>query len=160
MNNFHTRFAPPPSGGLRFTRPSLVQKQFKKESDINYLVGRFTKTGSFYTPEQLAKVRATPQYGDFTAMQAANVVEAHATIARAREAFEALPYAIRERFGHSPENLLAFLQNPENRAEAEKLGLVVPKKVEEAAPTPAPTPAPVPTPGKGTENKESQPSIS
>lgn len=134
MPKFHTRFAPPHSRGVHCCKPSLVQRQFMRDSDINYLVGRFTRTGSFYSAEQLAKVRATPQFGDFVAMQTANVVEAHTTMVRAREAFEQLPFAVRERFAHSPEKLLAFLQNPENRAEAEKLGLMVPRKEAAALP--------------------------
>lgn len=132
MFKFYTRFTPPHSRGVRCNKPSLVQRQFMRDSDINYLVGRFTRTGTFYSAEQLAKVRATPQFGDFVAMQTANVVEAHTTMVRAREAFEQLPFSVRERFGHSPEKLLAFMQDEKNEDEAVRLGLAV--KVEPKEP--------------------------
>jgi phage internal scaffolding protein len=38
--------------------------------------------------------------------------------------FAALPAQIRIKFANDPSNLVQFLDNPENRAEAEKLGLV------------------------------------
>lgn len=139
MPNFHTRFTPPHSRGVHCNKPSLVQRQFMRDADINYLVGRFTRTGSFYSAEQLARVRATPQFGDFVAMQTANVVEAHTTIVRAREAFEQLPFAVRERFGHSPEKLLAFVQDEQNADEAVRLGLAV-KKAEPVNEVVSPTP--------------------
>lgn len=131
MSKFHTRFSPPPSRGVHFLKPSLVQKQFMQEADINYLIGRFTKTGSFYSAEQLAKARATPQFGDFVAVQSCNVVEAHAVMAKAKEAFELLPFNVRERFNHSPERLLEFIQDEGNYDEALRLGLVNERKKDE-----------------------------
>lgn len=155
MPKFHTRFTPPPSRGVHCCKPSLVQRQFMRDSDINYLVGRFTRTGSFYSAEQLARVRATPQFGDFVAMQTANVVEAHTTMVRAREAFEQLPFAVRERFGHSPEKLLAFVQDKNNTEEAIRLGLAV--KAEPIEPIESVSPSVVPSTPKETN---SQPAVS
>jgi phage internal scaffolding protein len=42
----------------------------------------------------------------------------------AESEFAALPAQLRNKFGNDPANLVQFLDNPENRAEAEKLGLV------------------------------------
>lgn len=129
MNKFHTRFNKPLSAKVLFLKPSRVQPQFKTEADINFLVHRLTRTGSFYSPEVMAKVRARPQFGDFVQMSVTSVVDAHTIIARAKESFEALPFAIRERFNNSPENFLRFMSDEKNVEEAIKLGLME-KKVE------------------------------
>ena len=42
----------------------------------------------------------------------------------AQDEFEALPAQIRARFDNDPAKLIEFLENSENRPEAEELGLV------------------------------------
>jgi phage internal scaffolding protein len=42
----------------------------------------------------------------------------------AQDEFEALPAQIRARFDNDPANLIEFLENENNRPEAEELGLV------------------------------------
>lgn len=95
---------------------SLTQQSFKEESDINTIVERFGLTG------QLPDNVLPPQYGDFT-----GVVDYHSAmnaVAQAGEAFDALPAVMRARFGNDPANLIAFLEDPSNQAEAVSLGLV------------------------------------
>jgi len=104
--------------GLACEPPSMTQQQFKDESDINTIVKRFGITGQLPAPVRM------PSYEDFSSVgdyqSALNAVRASG------EAFMTLPAAVRARFGHEPGALLDFLENPANRDEAVKLGLVVP----------------------------------
>lgn len=44
-------------------------------------------------------------------------------VIRAKEYFDALPSAIREKFRHDPANMIAFMADPKNAKECMKLGL-------------------------------------
>ena len=52
-------------------------------------------------------------------------------VAKATQAFMALPVAIRTRFGNDVVNLLEFIDDPRNIDEARKLGLLKPASKEE-----------------------------
>jgi len=95
---------------------SVVQQQFAEECDINTIVRRFGLTG------ELPNGVAMPMVGDFTAVtdfqSAMNVVR------QAEEAFMTLPGEVRARFVNDPQRVLQFLEDPANRDEAVKLGLV------------------------------------
>jgi len=97
--------------------PGRTRQEFKEETDVNYILNRFNKTGMLtHTNNRL------PQYGDFS--EVADYATAHAAVTDANEAFNELPAHIRKRFGNSPQRLLEFLEDPANLDEAEKLGLV------------------------------------
>lgn len=121
--------------------PSLAKQSFREEADINEIVRRFGLTG------KLPDVVYQPQYGDYegvfdfqTAMNA---------VRTAQEGFDALPAHIRARFHNDPQELLEFVANDDNRLEAEKLGILQPKKPQDqpkAPETSVATPAPKPAP--------------
>lgn len=96
----------------------MTQQQFADECDINKIVERFGLTGQL--PENLRM----PVSGDFTGVtdfhSAMNIVR------QAEEEFMRVPAKVRERFGNDPGALMAFLDDPGNRDEAVKLGLVNP----------------------------------
>lgn len=95
-----------------------------EDADINTIVRRFGLTG------QLPDAVAAPVYGDFE-----EVYDYHTAliaVRRAEESFMSLPAEVRSRFHNNPQALLEFCSNAENRAEAEKLGLVIPQKKEAA----------------------------
>ena len=96
----------------------MTQQQFADECDINKIVERFGLTGQL--PENLRM----PVSGDFTGVtdfhSAMNIVRL------AEEEFMRVPAKVRERFGNDPGALMAFLDDPGNRDEAVKLGLVNP----------------------------------
>lgn len=97
---------------------SVTQQQFKDECDINTIVRRFGLTGD------LPLNAAMPTSGDFT-----GITDFHSAlnmVREAEEAFMAFPASVRERFGHDPQRLMAFLEDAGNRDEAVKLGLVMP----------------------------------
>lgn len=91
-----------------------TQQQFKDDADINTIVKRFGLTG------KVPVGFAMPRIGDFT-----NVTDFHSAmnlIVEAEEAFLEVPADIRARFGHDPQQLMRFLEDPNNREEGIKLG--------------------------------------
>lgn len=108
---------------------SKAKQSFALESDINEIVRRFNLTGKL--PDNIK----TPAYGDYTEIfdfqSAMNVVR------HAQESFNELPAHIRTRFHNDPQELLEFSANPDNQAEAIKLGLSKPPPADEP---PAPPP--------------------
>jgi phage internal scaffolding protein len=102
--------------GLACEEPSLAQQHFKDECDINNILRQFNITGL------LPEAPLSPRYGDFT-----GIGDYHTALNRviaAQDEFEALPAQIRARFDNDPANLIEFLDDVNNRPEAEKLGLV------------------------------------
>lgn len=114
---FYTKFSPKPSIGLEFTDPSMTEQHFKDECDINNIVARFSETGV------LPQGNRQPLFGDFEhfptdlAASMAMYDEAHAR-------FMELDASIRKQFDNDPAQLLAFLNDPNNREEAIQLGLI------------------------------------
>ena len=121
-----------------FTKPTRTQQQFREETDINFIVRNFLRTG------QLPVVSAQGIYGDF--LNAPDSFhEAKQRLIDAEDAFFDLPADIRARFKNDPGALLEFLQDPKNLDEGVTLGLFN-KPVEEfktpsipSSPSPSPT---------------------
>ena len=102
--------------GLACEEPSLAQQHFKEECDINTILQKFNVTGI------LPEVPLSPRYGDFS-----GIGDYHTALNRviaAQQEFDGLPAQIRARFDNDPAKLIAFLENEQNRPEAEELGLV------------------------------------
>lgn len=112
-----------------FSRGGRTRQEFKAECDVNVLMRRYQRTGVL--PGDPSAMR----YGDFTVLP--NFLEAMNTVARANEAFAALPAHVRKRFGNDPGEYVDFVSDPENIEEVRRLGLA--KAVDEA---PEPPPAP------------------
>lgn len=113
----------------------LTQQSAKDECDINLIVER-AKSGA-----DLSKLaRGTPFYGDFTDLP--DLRSAMLIVKQAEAAFMSLDAVVRKRFSNDPVQMMEFLNDPANREEAVKLGLVEPKKdvdvgdVEALAPQP------------------------
>lgn len=102
--------------------PGMTQGQFKDECDIKRIVGRYQRTGV------LPQFKPGGRYGDFS--EVGDYMEALGRVELARAAFASLSSDVRKRFRNDPGELVAFLQDPANRDEAVKLGLVEEKKVE------------------------------
>ena len=102
--------------GLACEEPSLAQQHHKEECDINTILQKFNITG------MLPENTLSPRYGDFS-----GVGDYHTALNRviaAQDEFEALPAQIRARFDNDPSKLIEFLDDENNRPEAEELGLV------------------------------------
>lgn len=106
--------------GITNTEKSLTQQNQKEESDINNIVRKFGLTG------QLPSNLRVPQYGDFSDIT--DYQSALNAVMKADEAFFKLPAQIRSRFENDPEQFVEFCLDDNNRAEAEKLGLVIKKE--------------------------------
>lgn len=113
--NYDRNFASIDSGVSFSNSPSRTQQHMKNETDINFLVNRFIKTGYPPVPPMPSGAEFNEVFDFQTAM---NVV------VRARESFNALPSRVRARFSNDPAQLMAFVSDESNRSEAIKLGLI------------------------------------
>lgn len=108
--------------GLACPEPTLAQQQFKEETDINTIMKRFNVTGELPTSVRM------PSYQDFEGIF--DFQSAMNAVAQAGEAFDEMPADIRTRFHNNPAEFVDFCSKDENRQEAEKMGLVMPKVTE------------------------------
>lgn len=110
--------------GLRCEDASRTQQHFKDETDINNILRQFNVTGL------LPQKAMSPRYGDFTGV--GDYQTALNQVIAAEGEFMTLPAQLRAKFNNDPQELIEFLNNPENIDEARKLGLV--NKPEASAP--------------------------
>jgi len=107
-----------------FVKPSRVQQQFAKETDINEIMRKYKKTGLITHVNQYQAM-----YGDF--ISAPDFQDAQQAIADANQMFSELPAEMRDRFGNDPVKFLDFVQavdadgNAKNIEEMRSLGLWV-----------------------------------
>ena len=111
--------------GLECPEETMAKQSFKEQSDINTIVDTFMKTGVM--PELVNM----PTYGDFS--DAPDYQTALNLVMQAEDQFMQLPAMLRAKFENDPGQLLAFLEDDANRAEAEALGLVQAQVIEPAA---------------------------
>lgn len=114
-----------------------TKQSFKDLTDINRIMAQYKRTG-LMLQRPGASFQDLPDNFDYH--------DAASVVAQADQAFAGLPAALRDRFGNAPGQLLAFLADPLNRAEAENLGLV---DRAEPAPSPEALPANAPLPPGG-----------
>lgn len=117
----------PPSG------TSKVQQQFASETNINEIMARQKTTG--YIGNPMPKNPRKPIFGDFTQLDFQRMMN---TVTDVQNAFMTLPAKIRSRFQNSPEQIIRFANDPANRKEALKMGLVLPTEEELEAMVTAP----------------------
>lgn len=111
---------------LHFKDESLTQQHAKDSCDINKIMERYLRKGVIDHVN-----RRQPEYGEVIAgdyrvwMDKLNAVQ---------EMFMELPAEIRKRFENKPEEFLAYVQDPSNAGELEKLGMATPRPVGDAPP--------------------------
>jgi len=103
-----------PTGGKPVT-----QQHMKAESDINNIVSKYMPGGIYARGNPTAT--REPIFGYFSANSFHDMNNA---IIDAKSAFSRLPSRVRGRFRNDPYQLLRFLEDPANKEEAVKLGLV------------------------------------
>lgn len=113
---FANRYQPPVSPSIEFDKPSMTDRSFKDECDINHIVSRCMQTGALPNVEG-------GLYGDFADMPD-NLQDSYALIQEAGERFMQLSSDVRREFNNDPLQLLSFLQNPANKQRAGELGLI------------------------------------
>jgi len=102
-----------------FTQAKAAQQHFRKEANINSIMAKYQRTGILVDPGQT--MRTAPQFGVFEQF---DFLEAQNKVAQAKEAFACLPARIRSRFANNPAQLLEFIQDEKNRAEAIAIGII------------------------------------
>lgn len=110
-----------PSPGIFFDPKkdkSLIQQSDMDSADINKIMARYEKTGVLIDANLSER---KPMYGDFTEIK--DYHQMLSGIRNVERAFELLPAKIRNRFENDPQQLIDFLENPENNKEAVELGL-------------------------------------
>jgi len=95
-----------------------TEQGHKAECDVNNIVRKFDKTGLL---THVSKFEA--DYGDLRGIDFKNAMD---LVLQSKKSFDGLPAAIKKRFRNSPEDLLRFMEDPSNRDEAIKLGLIRP----------------------------------
>ena len=115
----------------------LVQRQFKKECDVNTIMAKYQKTGLIDHVN-----RFQGNYGDFT--DTPTFHEAFQKVLDAQAMFLTLPSSVREKFANDPGLFLEYVSDEKNADGMRELGLLPkvapPKPVEKAEEKPGSKP--------------------
>lgn len=114
--------------------PSMTLQDAAPSCDINSMVERFRRTGSYHG--MISQPSVSPQYGDFFDLPSYD--QSLKAVIMAQEMFAGLPANVRDRFVNDPSRLMSFLADPDNFEEAVKLGLCKPRPKPEAEAIPGP----------------------
>lgn len=101
---------------LTLEKESRVEQSHRQRTNINSIVAKYKKTG------KLPPTSRVPRYGDFSKF--GDFHELQNKIVAAEDAFMTLPAEVRKMFANDPGGLIDFLNDPENRAEAQRMGLI------------------------------------
>lgn len=104
-------------GDLCYFEPSPTQQQYRDECDINNIMKGYVHSGLLPVG-----TTSTARYGDFSDVD--DYLSAMLTLNYARDQFNELEANIRRRFNNDPAEFLDFVNNPDNKEEAQKLGLL------------------------------------
>lgn len=102
---------------------SRTQQHFKDECDINKILAKYKKTGVVTHVK-----RARALFGDFSEL--APHAENMDKVAKATQAFEALPAELRNEFKNSIPGFFKYISDPKNKDQCVKWGIFDPPKVE------------------------------
>lgn len=94
----------------------FTEQAHKDACDVNKIIRKYDKTGLI---SHISKIEG--QFGDVSGEDFKSMQD---TIVRAQQMFDQLPSEIRVKFQNSPQTLLAFMDDPNNRQEAIDLGLI------------------------------------
>lgn len=105
--------------------PSETKQQFKDETDVNYILKRYTKTGIL---SHVNEIEA--RFGDWS--DVSDYQDAMNRVLNAKEEFLKLPSIVREKCRNNPMEFLDYIRDDKNRAEAESLGLLEKRDISES----------------------------
>lgn len=100
MSNFHTRFNHTPCTGVCFRKPSLTQPQFQKDTDINYMIKRALAgdMSVYRNAGHIVDASEAPE----------SYHESMNIMARAQQAWDDMPDALRRAYGNAANFLAEF----------------------------------------------------
>lgn len=116
MHTVKTAYGQKQREQIMFADQGRTKQSMSAECDINNIMEKFQKTGVVDFVNKHA-----PQYGDATGVDFQNSMQ---IVTKANEMFADLPSTVRKRFNNNPAELLEFCENPDNRQEAIRLGLL------------------------------------
>lgn len=93
-----------------------TEQSHKKECDLNYILKNYQKTGFI--------AHANKNAGRYDDISPLDFQDAMFKVAQANTMFEELPSSVRNRFKNNPGAFLEFVQNPDNRSQMEKMGIL------------------------------------
>ncbi len=99
-------------GNIQYT----TEQSHLDQCDVNKIIRKYDRDGII---THVSRFEA--KFGDMTGMDFKTMSD---KIANAQSMFNELPVEIRNRFDNNPENLLTFMEDPENREEAIKLNII------------------------------------
>lgn len=117
-------------------RPDRAKQSMKDQCDINFIMGRYLKSGNV---DWLS--RHAGAYGEVPSQ---SFQECMNIVAKAKEMFADLPSEVRKRFSQSPMEFMDFMHDGKNLPEMRRLGLAKPEPAPAAVP-----PAPPSSPSSG-----------
>lgn len=123
---FKTRFDthPPRTYAFQTTGESMTQQQFKAECDVNNILAKYKRTGML---SHIQKHQGN--FGDFSSIE--DYQTSLGKLMQAQQSFESLPSELRAKFDNDPAQLISFLSDEKNNAEAVKIGLKIERKAPE-----------------------------
>lgn len=127
---FVTAYGPKNKSTFNTEGPTMTKQAFRQESDVNFIIARFEKTGVLEHRNEY-----DGQYGEFAEI---DYHEAMNIVAAADSMFNTIPSSIRKQFGNDPGAFLDFVTDPKNREAMEQMGLAnAPHKPTDPEPLPA-----------------------
>lgn len=109
----------------RLSRNSPIEKHHSEGSDPSSLMSRLRQpSGQYVSPPGDPTGSRVPQF--LSAWTAPDFHAAHNKLIEAQVQFAGLPARVRSRFNNEPYQLLRFVEDPQNHAEAVLLGLAEP----------------------------------
>jgi phage internal scaffolding protein len=98
------------------TGKGLTEQSHKDECDINFILRDYQRTGFMK--------HAKEHQGKYDDISVQDFQEAMFIVANANSMFAELPGQVRKRFDNNPSHFLNFVQNPDNKAEMETMGIL------------------------------------
>lgn len=98
------------------TGPGLTEQAHKKETDMNYILRDYARTGFIKHAKNFQ--------GRYDDVAVQDFQEAMFIVNQAQSMFAELPGHLRKRFQNDPAEFLEFVQNPENGDEMLRLGIL------------------------------------
>jgi len=116
---FATKYKPNDTNKTAFATKgeSMTQPQHAAECDINNIMLKYKKTGTFTHLNQ-----GQPISGDFSNVE--DYMAQSQRIINAQNSFNQLPSDLRTKFQNDPAELIKFVSDTKNKEEAIKLGLI------------------------------------
>lgn len=107
-------------------RKSTVQQNAAPGQDINAIMARHVQSRSRLPPGNPAAT-AQPRFDNVSSMSYHEMLN---FVTDNRSRFMTLPAKLRRKFNHDPYQMLRFLEDPSNRMEGLRLGLLTPSEEE------------------------------